>query len=174
MARRVYDLRWARAAARPVGLPVGRPRGAKAAGIRFERAVAAGLPKAKHGLWWEFEDGAGRGVCQTDLVIVGADQVLVLECKYTWTEEAWEQLRGLYLPVVAMALGRPALGLQVCRMLRPGCSDRVVHELKAGFGLALEGHRVAWHWTGLAPLEPRPARSNGPRGLASAGPAALA
>lgn len=146
MSRRLCGLKWARQIERPGGIPKGRPRGAKAAGVRYERALAAALPEAHHGLWWEYLDDNGMGFCQTDLLLLGPDCALVLECKYTWTEEAWEQLEHLYLPVVARALDCPTYGVQVCKTLRGETSD-VCWTLEEALAIALEGRRPSMHWT---------------------------
>jgi len=156
MSRRVSQLEWAaRLEERPKNIPVGRPRGAKLEGCRYERRVAAALSFAEAGAWWQFRDRDGPGVCQTDLVIHGMRSNLVLEVKYGWTAEAWEQLEGLYLPVLALALKKPTIGVQICRVLRDGCDDEVVSCLQEAIDLAKRGRRVTLHWAEAAPLWPR-------------------
>ena len=155
MTRRIEGLLWARRAERPKALPKARPRGAKAAGVRYERACARALPKALPGLWWEFEDRAGRGYCQTDLVLIGSEGALVLECKYTWTEAAWDQLEGLYIPVLERALGRPCWGAQMCKVLREGASGPAVWTPREALELAKLGRRATLHWTGGGALGPK-------------------
>ena len=127
VTRQINRLSWAKQSpSRPPGIGVTRARGAKAAGVRYERLLAKAVPKAQAGVWWEFVDSAGHGWCQTDLVLIGRDGALVLEAKYTATDRAWEQLEGLYLPVVSAALGRPCWGVQVCRVLTPEMPGPVV------------------------------------------------
>ena len=63
------------------GYGPGRPRGAKAAGHRYEAKLAAALPGFRRGVWWRYLDVNGVGWCQTDLVSVGVRAVLVLEAK---------------------------------------------------------------------------------------------
>jgi hypothetical protein len=126
MTRVIEGLRWAKLLdERPGFIPNSRPRGAKAMGLRYERALAKAMPFAKRGLWFEFCDGNGLGVCQTDFIIELERGVLVLEVKYSWVSEAHLQLEGLYLPVVSMALARRARGLVVCKNLTPNMPSDV-------------------------------------------------
>lgn len=149
MTRRVEGLEWARPTGWPRGLPLQRRRGAKAAGLRYERGVAAQLPACRHGQWFEFSDRNGPGICQTDLLLGREGHCLVLEVKYTWTVEGHKQLEQLYLPVVGLAIQRPVIGLVVCRRLVEGMRGvKVARSLSEGFELALEGHRAVWHWIG--------------------------
>lgn len=154
MIRQIDALAWARPCQRPIGIPVGRPRGAKLAGIRYERSLANALPAAKHGQWFEFEDWNGRGFCQPDLLL-GCDGICwVLEVKYSWTIDGHRQLEGLYLPVVARAIDRPVHGLVVCRRLTEGMKGvRVARSLDEARHLVMGGCRVAWHWLGTSQVE---------------------
>ena len=152
MTRRVTGLRWARRLEeRPAGLPIGRPRGKKRAGVQYERQLAGALPNARHGLWWEFEDRYGKGICQTDLVMLVGQATVVLEAKLTWTEDAWDQLEGLYLPVVRMAMAGRVVGVQVCKNLLPQ-AKWVSVGLEEAVLNALADRRATLHWMGLAPL----------------------
>lgn len=152
MARTIRGLKWARTCQRPGGLPQARPRGAKAAGLRYERSLASALPcPAKHGQWFEFEDSAGRGICQPDLLVNWQGHLLVLEAKYSWCPEGHQQIDGLYLPVVGLALRRPVSGLVVVRRMlgqMPSWARRA-SSLDEAASLALAGHRVVWHWLGV-------------------------
>ena len=157
MSRVVRGLKWARVAQRPQGLPIGRPRGAKLEGVRYERRVAKALAlaglKFSHGKWWEFEDWAGRGVCQTDFVGKVGDSAVVLEVKYSWTQEAWWQLDQLYIPVLRMALACPVVGVQVCKMLISCAEGVVTRDLCEAIALAQSGvSPVTMHWAELGPL----------------------
>jgi len=149
MSRRIEGLLWARPAQRPAGMPFGRPRGAKAQGLRYERLLAQALPSAKHGQWFEFEDANGRGVCQTDLLLGRNGRCVVLECKYTWTPDGHQQLERLYLPVVQMALQRPVVGVVAAKKLVMGLPVQVASDLDEAMRIAMEGRRVVWHWTGV-------------------------
>jgi hypothetical protein len=157
VTRRIQGLEWARQLTeRPAGIPVGHPRGRKAAGVRYERLVAAAIAGAQAGCWWEFRDQVGVGVCQTDLLLVGKSSALVLECKYTCTPDAWVQLEQLYGPVVSRALGLPVLLVQVCKVLTPKAGE-VARELPEAIASARSGRRVVLHWPGVGRLWPRPA-----------------
>lgn len=149
MIRQIRGLEFARPARRPAGLPIGRPRGAKLAGLRYERGLAAEMPEARHGQWFEYRDEAGPGVCQTDLLLGRDGRCLVLEVKYTWTIEGHRQLEWLYLPVVSAAIARPTLGVVVCRRLVEGMAGvKVARSLDEAFEAAAAGKRTAWHWLG--------------------------
>lgn len=157
MTRRVAELVWARRAERVPAFATGtrRPRGAKRDGLLYERLLAEALPEAEYGVWWEFEDQAGRGWCQTDLVLVGTRSVLVLECKYSATDEAWEQLEGLYKPVLERALAKPVLGVQVARNLygKPQPGIVICHTLVEAITISRAGNaRPLLHWKGLGPV----------------------
>lgn len=169
MTRRVEGLIWALRGGPPRGLPVKRPRGAKAAGVRYEKALAQALPIGDHGVWWNFCDSRGPGWCQTDVLLRGASRELVLEAKYTYTEDAWEQLEGLYGPVVEKALGREVIGIQVCKRFlgTPPRGVSVAGTLAEAIGLANRRLRVVLHWIGplappLWPVVRRPLESPGP------------
>ena len=154
MTRCVKGLEWAQQLLeRPRGIPIGRPRGRKAAGVRYERLVAAAVAGAQASLWWEFRDRAGPGVCQTDLLLVGKRSALVLECKYTCTDAAWVQLEQLYGPVVGRALGLPVLLVQVCKVLTPEAGD-VTSDLAEAVEFARRGRRPVLHWCGVGRLWP--------------------
>jgi hypothetical protein len=152
MTRTIRNLQWAKALpAKPRGIPQSRPRGRKAAGLRYEKAFAKTLPDAIHGQWFEFEDAKGYGVCQTDLLLHGKNTVLILENKYTWTPDAYQQLYGLYFPVVQAAFGKEVLGVQVCKVLVPGLPKRVQVEstLEEAVRAAREGKDAVLHWIGV-------------------------
>lgn len=170
MSRVIQGLRWAKALpGKPSCIPVGRARGAKAAGLQYERALAKALPSAKHGQWWEFEDGLGHGYCQTDLVMIVSGGSLILESKYSWVAEGHTQVELLYMPVVAMATRKPAFGGVVTKRLKPGMPPLVIARSLGEFAAAaLARRRVVLHWIGTGSLEwtgPRPqstASVNGP------------
>ncbi len=153
MAHEVRGLLWAREGKRPEGLPTTRARGAKAEGLKYERALGKTLgPAAKAGMWWEFGDESGRRFCQTDLVLAMPEGLMVLECKYTYTEEAWAQLENLYLPVLSAATDRFVVGVQVCKNLRRGVQN-VVWTLEDAWNSAVMDRRTVLHWSGKGPLE---------------------
>jgi hypothetical protein len=98
-----------------------RRRGAKAKGIRYEKAVRSWLtalfPDAIHEQWFEFTDSSGYGICQTDHLVVFDHLVVVFESKLTQTHQAIAQVNLLYRPVVEKVWGRPSLGVQICKNL---------------------------------------------------------
>lgn len=148
MKRTINRLKWAKALSeRPSCIPLGRPRGVKGLGLRYERSLARALPAALPGQWFEFEDSAGRGFCQTDLLLPYNGKIGVLEVKLSYTREAEDELRGLYVPVVRKALGREVFGLVVCKNLRPGAPG-VRGELVQALEEAAGGLLVTWHWLG--------------------------
>ncbi len=155
--REISELLWAKPMERPAGIPIGRPRGAKAAGLRYERALVRALPPPKvHGQWFEFEDRRGRGVCQPDILVSRerGGMIAVLEAKYSWTAEGHQQLEKLYLPVVQMALGRSAVGILVTRRLVSEMLKGIVicSTLEQAVWFAREGRRVVWHWLGTVEM----------------------
>lgn len=89
---------------RPKTIPVPkRLRGAKRAGIAFENALAKALPNGTHGQWFRYCDETGPGYCQTDILLVGTKNVVIVECKLSNLGEAQEQLTKLYIPVARVA-----------------------------------------------------------------------
>src|SRR5262252_10639159 len=97
---------WARPINRPSFIPVSRPRGAKATGLRYERRFAEYMRPlgAIHGQWFEFEDKSGVRYCQTDIIYPMSLRLFALmEVKYTLVDRAYDQLLDLYGPVVEAA-----------------------------------------------------------------------
>ena len=176
MTRQIEGLVRARISERPLGLPVSRLRGAKREGMVFERSLEGQLPSgARNGQWWEFWDRNGLGYCQTDWVIEAQQSVLLLECKLGQHWEAWQQIEGLYGPVLAMATGKRVFGVQVCKFLRKDRAsdhERLVHTLEDALEACRAGARPVLHWSGLAPLRRNPPVSHmgvaGARGTVAA------
>lgn len=85
-------------------------KGAVLAGHRFERAVFRHVkkkfPDAKHNPWIKYQDARGVWLACPDIVV--PSQRLLLECKLTWKDSAYEQIEGLYLPLVSLLYGGPA------------------------------------------------------------------
>jgi hypothetical protein len=103
-----------------------RPRGAKKAGMIYQRKVEAwpgwtGVGGIELSPWFCFTDGSReRHYCQPDLLIFHKDLLIVGEIKIRWTADAWWQLRKLYLPVLSKVFpGRILAPLCVCRSFDP-------------------------------------------------------
>ncbi len=149
--RAILGLKYAVPSVAPSHAGKGRPRGAKAHGVRFERELAKALPVARHGQWFQFIDQNGHGWCQPDLLLEFAGCVVILEAKYTWTEAGHGQVEYLYKPIVSRAFGKPAFGLVVCRSLTSDMPEVIVQaHLGEALAWAQKGKRVALHWLGGA------------------------
>lgn len=149
--RRIAGLVWAKPCPWPSCIPRrARLRGARAAGIRYEKAVAKAIPGAKRGPWFEFFDANGHGYCQPDIVVDGHGRVLVVECKLTDIELAQAQLDYLYLPVLREVYRRPVVGLIVVRHLTK-VSDRASIHTSLPAALRAGDSRLV-HWLGGTPL----------------------
>ena len=158
MSRAVVGVSWARACSRPASIPVGKPRKkCKLAGLGYERDLAKALPAAKHGQWFEFRDRNGAGHCQTDLILDCPLGLVVLEAKYTWTEQGHKQVEKLYQPVLGQAFpGRNILGIVVCKVLtRETPRGWVCRDLDSAIKRAFVGAPTVLHWigAGLGPLQ---------------------
>lgn len=144
--RVVKGLKWVQTAEGPFGRA--RARGAKAKGLQYERALARALPWAQHGPWFEYEDSKGLGLCQPDFVIEEEERVIVLEAKYTWTLQGHLQIEQLYRPVLEMLLGKPVVGIEVCKVLLPEAREQgavVFSSLADALASSPRPWRV-WHW----------------------------
>lgn len=149
----------------PDMIPRSVPKGRKALGTRYEAAVAKQLgPSAARGIWWSYRDADGPGLCQTDFLILGEVWAVILEAKHTWTMDGMNQLQGLYMPVVQMALDRRVLGIQICKNLVPQHVGPVYNTLEEAVRSARTGDRlerdhfhyptrlVTLHWRGIGPM----------------------
>jgi hypothetical protein len=148
--REISGLRWARRLdGKPSCIPSGRPRGAKAQGLRYERQLAKAFPSFSHGVWFEFEDLNGHGYCQVDFLVEFPRIVSILEVKYTWTIEGHLQLERLYEPVVRAALAKFSEGIVVCKRLVPEVirGATVCPDFESARGVL---RRPVWHWLGEA------------------------
>lgn len=153
MSRQISGLSFARACARPSCIPKSRPRGKKAAGLRYERDLAAAAGGV-HGQWFEFEDRAGHGWCQPDLFFESGGLIFVLEAKYTWTEAGHRQIEGLYRPVLSLALRKPVAGIVVCKVLTKEVHPSwLTRSLAEAMTRSRSGQKTVLHWIG-AGLEP--------------------
>lgn len=150
MIRRIDGLKRAELLSeRPSVIPVGRPRGSKAAGLRYEHAFGAALPQLKHGPWFSFQDNAGFGYCQPDFLLERANSVVLFECKLSLVAEAFEQLFGLYKPVVERALGKEAFGIVVTKHLRPSGGLAICSRLEDALYQVVLKKPTVLHWLGV-------------------------
>ena len=158
MKRQISGLKSAVAlVGRPKCIPLGRPRGQKAWGIRYEREIAKRLPMASKGMWFKFEDRNGPGFCQVDFLLSLVGYMIVLESKYTWTLDAHVELETLYLPVVEMALRQKTQGVVVCKSVTVQTPKHAtiygdLTEISRGAG------RPVWHFLGK--MAPQPSFSD--------------
>lgn len=153
--RSIVGLQYAALCLRPKHIPKSRPRGAKAAGLRYEKALAAAIPRAEHGQWVEFRDLNGPGHCQMDLLLEGAKRIVVIECKLTNVEEGRKQLEELYFPVVRMIWpDKKPLGIVAARHLsKESDLTRVETTLKGAIWRAeTDGVIPTLHWLERTPL----------------------
>lgn len=94
-------------------------KGAKAAGLRYERKALDFLSERFEGLrkspWFRFKEphDARRRWCQPDALLLRGDTAIIFEVKTRLCEEAWWQLRMLYEPVVRRAFYARTIGLCV-------------------------------------------------------------
>lgn len=151
---RIIDgLVWARPCLRPEFVPKPRLRGSKAEGLRYERRVAAAIPQAQTGLWFEYIDAHGKGWCNPDLVIDLGDCLAVLECKRTERLQAQSQILDLYKPVMELALGRAVIGVQVTKFLTQMTDiTQVTPRLVEALARARSGEVPTLHWLGKGPI----------------------
>lgn len=121
MGRQVVGLKTATLLAeRPSCIPLSRPRGAKAAGLRFEKALASHLKGCLHGQWFEYEDFNGFGYCQSDIIFSFLPSYLcIIEAKYTFVPGAHAKLANLYIPIISKALKAPCCGVVIVKNLDP-------------------------------------------------------
>jgi hypothetical protein len=148
-------LEYAALCLRPAHIPKSRPRGAKAAGLRYEKALAAAIPRAEHGQWVEFRDLNGPGHCQMDLVIEGSKRVVIIECKLTNVEEGRAQIENLYFPVARMIWpDKKPLGIVAVRHLSKEFDlSRVESTLKSAIWRAETQNMIpTLHWMERMPL----------------------
>lgn len=153
--RSIVGLQYAAMCLRPAHIPVSRPKGAKAAGLRYERALAASIPRANHGQWFEFHDLNGPGHCQMDLLLVGKKQIVIIECKLTNVDEGRKQLEGLYVPVAQKVWPEhKVLGIVAARHLSKEQNLSLVESnLQDAVNKAnVEGVFPTFHWLERTPI----------------------
>lgn len=153
--RTIVGLHYAARCLRPAHIPKSRPKGAKAAGLRYEKALSAAIPRAEHGQWFEFKDLNGPGHCQMDLLIEGSKRIVVIECKLSNVEQGRAQLEELYFPIVRMVWpDKKPLGIVAARHLsRESDLGRVETTLKGAILRAEQtGIIPTLHWMERMPV----------------------
>lgn len=144
--------------ARPECIPVGRPRGIKAKGLRYERIVAKALLSRfgnasglTFGQWFEYHDANGRGYAQVDMMLydISKDIYVIGEIKLTDTPAARKQLDALYIPVVEMAMGTRAVGMVIARNLTSAsATSEIFDKFIEAARCAQQGRQALWHYLG--------------------------
>lgn len=167
MTREIKGLRQVRLLQeRPECIPQGRPRGAKAQGVKYEEALAnlPGFAWASHGAWFEFDDASGHGYAQVDFLFGGDGwQPVVAEAKLTWTPTAYQQLRKLYFPLLRRLLGIDVGGMVICQNLtKETPKSDVVGSLAEAFSAVAFGRIPVLHLP-LLLKEPRHGVRTNPR-----------
>src|SRR6266699_2435083 len=124
--RQVSGLQWSEPTSSGT-LPKPRSIAAKN-GIAYQKKVGRALTSAAIKInstllsdpWFRFYDDNGRGQIVPDFILEMSDLNLIIEVKYTFTQEGVNKLQYLYMPVVKAALSkfrvRPLL---ICRNLIP-------------------------------------------------------
>lgn len=141
---------------RPKCIPMGRLRGTKAAGMRFQRAVGAALEaKLGHdillGPWFEYIDCGVRRYCQPDFIILRLlhAYLVVIEAKLTWNFEAYEQLRRLYVPVVRQFYNLPVYSMLAVRNLtRETPKSAIFSDFDKALAATAPQVCPTWHYLG--------------------------
>ena len=77
-------------------------------------------------MWLEYYDENGPGFAQPDLFLLGKGGLIVIECKLTYNTRAWDQLYGLYAPLLSRLYSLPVRSIQACRYLKVGCPPAVL------------------------------------------------
>ena len=154
---------------RPSCIPLSKPKGIRAVGLRFEKALHKALSGSIHGQWWEFKDACGYGLCQTDLIYPfhlqpGPATIAVIEVKYTLVPGAHSKLSSLYIPVVQRATNCLVAGIVVVKNLDPRFRrGKIFTSLKPAVDAALDtGYPSLIQWSGQNLLHDQAARSDAP------------
>lgn len=146
--RVVKGLKWARFSAEGPGWPKARPRGAKAAGLRYERELVKQFKGAQAGKWIEFEDQNGRGFAQPDLFFILRGEVVCLEAKLRWVPEGHSQGELLYKPLLEEIFRLPCRVVVVCKVLTPWVPRERVFSRLADALRGGQSSSPVLHWIG--------------------------
>lgn len=140
-------------AVKPAGrMPWPAPRrlkGAMAAGLAYERALAEQFPEGLHGQWLEYLDANGLGFAQPDLQWDHGAVTYVLESKLTWVPSARSQLEDLYLPLLRFLYPRRDFrGIIVAKFLTPETPEALVCSDFKSAVLLTRTSLPIFHWLG--------------------------
>lgn len=160
MTRRLEGLQSATPCSRPPTIPQGRARGAKAAGLRYEKdllktlKIAFPLSAISYGQWFSFTDTNGPGYCQPDILLPLRQSLVILEAKYSWVPEAHLQIERLYRPICQFVFQRLILGVVVTRRVTPGMGRVcVTSSIEEAVLRASEGYQTVLHWLPGTPIQ---------------------
>lgn len=156
---RVHALSFAAPCLRPATIPFTRPRGVRAVGLRYEKAVAKAIAKrypreTTHGQWFTYDDNGDRRSCQTDVLISWLDGTghIVFEVKLSDREGAREKLEEFYVPIVGLALGASCAAIVVTRHLSKDSDlTKVCDSLERAIALS-KTCIPTLHWLGRGPI----------------------
>lgn len=132
-----------------------RPRGAKGAGIKFEKEVAKAFgARARHGQWFSFFDKNGSGMCQTDLLIVQPTKVFCFEVKLGNITAGRAQFSELYRPVLERVYKRPVYGIVIARYVSDDPEPRkITNNMLSAIVAAQIGEVPTLHWRERYPMD---------------------
>lgn len=154
MKRQIRGLKWVQRVAPPPWAHTDRPKGAKAAGLRYEKALAEAIPWAKHAPWFKFCDAGGVGWANPDFLWVRQAEIFVFEAKLTDCPEAYDEIATLYAPILAFWGQKPVRGVVVCKNLTPK-TDKMGLTGDLSTALAMARRSISTlHWLGRVPLGP--------------------
>lgn len=98
------------------------------------------------GQWVSFVDEEELKYACMDAVVLTPRVALIVECKLTWTDEAWWQLESKYLRLAEVLWpDRIAVGLQMCKNLCRGTRPRFVEGIAELLEAPASG-RWTWNW----------------------------
>jgi hypothetical protein len=107
-------------------------------GLRYERTFASALralfPDLLAGQWWEFEDAAGLGWAQCDLLVRSSPAspaphecgTIIVECKVTASARGLAQLEQLYAPLVQHLTGVPPRCVLAAKNITPSVRPAMI------------------------------------------------
>lgn len=86
-------------------------------------------PSLLYHQWILFRDARGDGRCEPEAFVVGEREVLLYEVKLTGCRYGYEQLVGLYAPLLAHVYSLPVRSLQICRAVHADTPGPFVEDL---------------------------------------------